>query len=853
MRDGLGRLRRIVDTAGNTTSYDLDGLGRVREVTHPDAGRITTAYDDAGNPVTRTDARGATVAFSYDAINRPLAETLTSAAGQVEERVAYHYDDPSPRFPDDRLSAGTLTWVEDGAGIEHYRHDDRDRLVEMIRVIDGKDHHLAEEHDDLDRLASVTYPDGRKLDYRYNERGLLRAVPGILDRVDYDQRGLATRRDYANGSTATAHYDAMDRLDALATHTGSSTVQALAFGYDRVGNVASIADAVHATGPLAATRTFGYDNLYRLRTAAGPTRQWSYDFDAVGNWQTKSDSGSYTYASGKAHQPSRVTSAAGTRGYGFDEAGQLTTRPGSTQTYDAKGRLASITLDDGTLVAYRYDWSGAVAVKETTGPRGHHRTVYIDKLAEERDGELVDYVFAGGQRIARLGGGIPAASALAAGLARLPPVAGGAGIAALLLAGLLALARRGWPVVQRRASALAALGLACVVLSGSVAGCAGSAGAPAGLAGAIYYHQDHLGGVALQTDDAGTVIAETAFDPYGGDLAATTEPYAFTGKERDPDTGLYHFGARAYDPALGLFLSPDPAILESPELALEDPQLLNVYGYTRNNPTSHVDPDGRFPHILGGAFIGAVIGGGAYLVKAAITGQFSGRSLGASVVGGAVAGAAAAATAGASLLVQGAVSGAYGGAAYRAIETGSYSKTFSPIAIAGDVVGGVVGDRVTAGVAKVAVKVASKVAPKVASAVKATFARGKAPSPGAATSSPPATRGAFGGRVVFPRGPGAATGPVQKGYTEVSRWMSPQEAEKWIANQGTHVPGGIGGEAGRVYVTSPGMPKPGGTGPVRVDFSVPGSALQQGGQQGWSWLPSNMQNTPIHNVSIHYP
>ena len=83
--------------------------------------------------------------------------------------------------------------------------------------------------------------------------------------------------------------------------------------------------------------------------------------------------------------------------------------------------------------------------------------------------------------------------------------------------------------------------------------------------GAIYYHHDHLGGVVLETDEHGAVVREASFDPYGGDLqAAADAPYAFTGKERDPDTGLYDFGARVYDPKLGLFLSPDPAPLERP-------------------------------------------------------------------------------------------------------------------------------------------------------------------------------------------------------------------------------------------------------------------------------------------------
>jgi RHS repeat-associated protein len=709
-RDGLGRIRRIVDGAGNVTTYDRDGAGRVRAVTHPDAGRTATAYDDAGNVITRTDARGATVRATYDGVNRPLTETLVSAAGVVEQQIAYHYDSPSPRFPDDRFAPGTLTWVEDGVGVEHYRHDDRDRLVEMLRVLDGKDYRLAETHDDLDRLTRVTYPDGRTLDYRYNERGLLAQVPGIIDRVAYDERGFPTRRDYANGATSTARYDALDRLDRLDTTIAGATAQSLALGYDRVGNVSSIADAVHATGPLSATRQLGYDDLYRLRTADGPTRRWSYDFDSVGNWRAKSDAGDYAYVAGRAHQPSRVTGPAGARDYAFDEAGQLTTRPGSTQTYDAKGRLASVTLADGTAVTYRYDYAGAVAVKETTGPRGPHRTVYVDKLAEERDGDLVDYVFAGGLRVARLGGETPAPSVSAAGLSRIPAGLAGIGILALVVAAFLRLGLGG-----RRCAAATALGLACVLLGTSLTGCAGGHASAGGLTGAVYYHHDHLQGVVLQTDEHGAVVAEAAYDPFGGDLAATTEPYAFTGKERDPATGLYHFGARAYDPTLGLFLSPDPAILEDPELAIDDPQLLNVYGYTRNNPTSHIDPDGRLPHILGGALVGALIGGAAYLVKGAITGSMSVRGATAAVVGGAVAGAVAAATAGASLLTQGALAGAYGGAAQRAIETGSYAKTFAPSAVAGDAILGAAG----AGVAKVA----SKVVPKVSAAVKTTVAR----------------------------------------------------------------------------------------------------------------------------------
>ena len=47
--------------------------------------------------------------------------------------------------------------------------------------------------------------------------------------------------------------------------------------------------------------------------------------------------------------------------------------------------------------------------------------------------------------------------------------------------------------------------------------------------------------------------------------------------------GLYDFGARYYDPLLGRWFNPDPAL-----------QGLNPYVYCGNNPIMYVDPDGRF-------------------------------------------------------------------------------------------------------------------------------------------------------------------------------------------------------------------------------------------------------------------
>jgi RHS repeat-associated protein len=65
----------------------------------------------------------------------------------------------------------------------------------------------------------------------------------------------------------------------------------------------------------------------------------------------------------------------------------------------------------------------------------------------------------------------------------------------------------------------------------------------------------------------------------------------FTAKERDAETGLDYFGARYFSGAMGRFTSPDPILITKERLA--DPQRLNLYAYTRNNPLRYVDPNGE--------------------------------------------------------------------------------------------------------------------------------------------------------------------------------------------------------------------------------------------------------------------
>ncbi|MCK4574994.1 RHS repeat-associated core domain-containing protein [candidate division WOR-3 bacterium] len=83
--------------------------------------------------------------------------------------------------------------------------------------------------------------------------------------------------------------------------------------------------------------------------------------------------------------------------------------------------------------------------------------------------------------------------------------------------------------------------------------------------------------------------------------------HKFTGKEED-GTGLYYFGARYYDKAIGRWL-----VLESKsypkDLKLDNPQSINAYSYCINNPLSMIDKDGRAIFTVGAAVgTGVVVG-----------------------------------------------------------------------------------------------------------------------------------------------------------------------------------------------------------------------------------------------------
>lgn len=105
-----------------------------------------------------------------------------------------------------------------------------------------------------------------------------------------------------------------------------------------------------------------------------------------------------------------------------------------------------------------------------------------------------------------------------------------------------------------------------------------------------FYHNDHLGGTNIVTNSAGQQSEKATFYPYGSikSRVGDKSKYLFTGQEYDAESNLYYYKSRYYDPSVNRFVMPDP-ITQEPY----NPQNLNKYSYTLNNPIKFVDPSGK--------------------------------------------------------------------------------------------------------------------------------------------------------------------------------------------------------------------------------------------------------------------
>jgi RHS repeat-associated protein len=101
-----------------------------------------------------------------------------------------------------------------------------------------------------------------------------------------------------------------------------------------------------------------------------------------------------------------------------------------------------------------------------------------------------------------------------------------------------------------------------------------------------YYQRDALSSITSLSNSGGTLANTYTYNSYGKLTASTgtiTNPFQYTGREFDQETGIYYYRARYYDQSLGRFSSEDPLFFGGGT---------NFYLYVTNDPMDVVDPFG---------------------------------------------------------------------------------------------------------------------------------------------------------------------------------------------------------------------------------------------------------------------
>ena len=104
------------------------------------------------------------------------------------------------------------------------------------------------------------------------------------------------------------------------------------------------------------------------------------------------------------------------------------------------------------------------------------------------------------------------------------------------------------------------------------------------------YLRDHLGTIWKVIDQDGAVVQNYAYDSFGqvlGNNSSLPNRYTYTGREIEPEAGLYYYRARFYDAGVGRFVEEDR--INNFLLSV------NAYIYNENSPVDLSDPYGNGP------------------------------------------------------------------------------------------------------------------------------------------------------------------------------------------------------------------------------------------------------------------
>lgn len=602
-------------SGAQTTSYTYDGNGNLVKITAP--------------PTTSNGQNQVTV-DTYTATGQ-LASQTTGDGSSTAATVSYCYDPDGNKtavVPGDGNTSGTAPCESSSPWV-----------VSSSAYPTQASYQTTYSYDSVGEQVSATTPttaaapSGATTTETYDPGGntLTRVDPnGVTTTWTYTPLNLTASVSYSGGSAPTVSYgyDADGNRTSMSDATGSSS-----YTYNPFGELTSTANgAGKVTGysynadgqpdtityPLPATATWAtsasvnytYDNADQLTGATDFTGQQIGiantpdglpDSATLGSTR---DTVATTYSPTDAASEISLKNSTGTVlqsfSYSDSPAGTVlseTDTPSSPQTpdtysYDAEGRLTSMTAGSGTAQPYGFDASNNLTTLPT-GATGSYDNAGELTLATLGSATTSYSYNADGELLSAVLGGSTVASGTWNGAGQLTSYTGTAGstfAATYDGDGRRATATYGsgsqsfvWNDVSSIPQVLMDSDNAYIYTGGD---------APAeqvnlSTGTVSYLITDALGSVRGVVGSSGAVTGTTSYDAWGnpettGGLTAST-PFGYAGGYTDP-TGLVYLVNRYYDPVTGQFISVDPLLA----------QTQSAYGYGNGNPVSEVDPTGEY-------------------------------------------------------------------------------------------------------------------------------------------------------------------------------------------------------------------------------------------------------------------
>jgi RHS repeat-associated protein len=335
--------------------------------------------------ISKTDAKGVTISYVYDALNR-----LTKIDFPTDTDIVYSYDSCVN-------GKGRLCSMTDASGSTIYEYSAKGQVRKETKTIDSVQYVTQYTYDQNGNMKTMTYPSGRVITYNYTSDravSVLNNAANLATNIIYKPFGGMSGITYGNGLTGSISYDNQYRVTGITV----GTVMNLSYDqYDANANIQHITNTLDPTK----NKTFGYDALDRLTSGTGSWGSLSWTYDGVGNRQTEGAT-SYIYLSG-----TNKLNTVGGVSYGFDNNGNTTAEGARQFVYNQNQRLIRVVDAGVTKGEYTYNGNGQRVKKVVNGATTIFHYNLVGQIIAESDGSgatTAEYVYLDDQPLAKIEG-----------------------------------------------------------------------------------------------------------------------------------------------------------------------------------------------------------------------------------------------------------------------------------------------------------------------------------------------------------------------------------------------------------------------------------------------------------------